>query len=297
MKKQLKKKFKNKIMDRQLQQIRDQQKESWNRFSSGWRKWDDLFMEFLGPMGNEIITAIHPKDNELILDVAAGTGEPGLTIASRMPDGKVVVTDLAEGMLEVANEMAKRRGIKNIETRVCDVSQLPFKDATFDAVSCRLGFMFFPDMLLAAKEMVRVLKPGGRIATSVWGLPENNFWITAMMDVIKRNMRLPAPPPDAPGVFRCSQTGVVDGLFRNVGLEGVSVKTILSSFNFKNSETYWQVMTDVAAPVAAALSQAGDVMKAQIKNEILMILENKFSNEDVLMAAESRIIFGKKPIV
>ena len=192
-------------MEIQLEQIREQQKESWNKFSSGWKKWDELTMDFVKPMGDEIIRLLKPKDDDMVLDVAAGTGEPGLTIATMLRNGKVISTDLAEGMLEVAREKAAKRGIKNFETKVCDVSELPFADNTFDAVSCRFGFMFFPDMLLAAKEMMRVLKPGGRIATAVWNVPEKNFWVTAIMTSINKNMQLPPPPPGAPGMFRCAK--------------------------------------------------------------------------------------------
>src|SRR6476661_567278 len=98
-------------------------------------------------------------------------------------------------MLEVARENAEKRGIKNIETIACDANELPFEDERFDAVSCRMGFMFFPDMLQAAKEMLRVLKPGGRLATSVWGPPEKNFWITATMGTINKHVDVPPPPP------------------------------------------------------------------------------------------------------
>lgn len=169
-------------MEQQLEQIREQQKESWNNFSSGWKKWDALTMDFLKPMGDEIIRLLHPKNDDVVLDVAAGTGEPGLTIASMLNGGKVIITDLSDDMLEIARENATQRGIKNIETRACDVCELPFADNTFDAISCRFGFMFFPDMLLAAKEMVRVLKPGGRMATSVWNVPEKNFWLLLLWE-------------------------------------------------------------------------------------------------------------------
>src|SRR5688572_29279686 len=137
-------------MELEIEQIRDQQKETWNKFSPGWKKWDEFTMKFLEPMGAEIIRLLKPNSGETILDVAAGTGEPGLTIAGMIADGKVVITDLAEGMLEVAKENAGSRHITNIETIVCDVSALPFEDASFDAISCRQGFMFFPDMQLAA---------------------------------------------------------------------------------------------------------------------------------------------------
>ena len=79
-------------METQLTQIRDQQKEVWNRFSPGWKKWDELTMEFLKPMADEIIRLLKPKDNDIVLDVASGTGEPGLTIATMLSGGKVVAT-------------------------------------------------------------------------------------------------------------------------------------------------------------------------------------------------------------
>ena len=206
----------------QLQlEIREQQKASWNKFSPGWKKWDDLTMDFLKPMGDEIIRMITPVSNDVILDVAGGTGEPGLTIASLVNGGKVFITDLSDGMLEIAQENAMLRGIKNVETRPCDVCELPFDDNTFDAISCRKGFMFFPDMLLAAKEMVRVLKPGGRVAASVWDGPEKNFWVTAIMGTISRNMELPPPPPGAPGMFRCAKDGLMADLFQQAGLKNI----------------------------------------------------------------------------
>src|SRR6185503_11352567 len=100
-------------MNPQLEEIRDQQKQSWNKFSHGWKKWDEMTMDFLRPMGESIITAINPSGNDVILDIAAGTGEPGLTIAGMLKGGKVVITDLADDMLAIAKENAERRGINN----------------------------------------------------------------------------------------------------------------------------------------------------------------------------------------
>ena len=62
-------------MDNQLQAIRDQQLESWNRFSGGWKKWNDFTMEFLKPMGDAIIQHLEIKDKDIILDIACGSGD------------------------------------------------------------------------------------------------------------------------------------------------------------------------------------------------------------------------------
>ncbi|UEG49534.1 class I SAM-dependent methyltransferase [Ferruginibacter lapsinanis] len=281
-------------MEQQLEQIRNQQKESWNKFSSGWKKWDTLVMDFLKPMGDEIIRSLHPQNNDVILDIAAGTGEPGLTIATKLNGGKVIITDLAEDMLAIARENAANRGIKNIETVACDVCELPFADNTFDGISCRFGFMFFPDMLLAAKEMVRVLKPGGKIATAVWNVPEKNFWVTAIMGTINRNMELSPPPPGAPGMFRCAKDGLIADLFAQAGLKNISQTEVAGKLNCKTADGYWGMQTDVAAPIVAALGKATDEMREKIKNETYELINQKYPNGNVVIDSSALVIYGEK---
>lgn len=281
-------------MEQQLQQIRDQQKEAWNKFSPGWKKWDEMTMDFLKPMGDEIIRMLNPKSDDAVLDVASGTGEPGLTIASMLEGGKVIITDLAEDMLKVASENAAKRGIKNIETRACDISELPFEDNTFDAISCRFGFMFFPDMELAVKEMVRVLKPGGRIAAAVWNIPQKNFWVTAVMGTINMNMEMPPPPPGAPGMFRCAEAGMMSDLFLKAGLKNISESEITGKLNCKTTDVYWNLMNDVAAPVVAALSNAGDPMKEKIKRGVYDTVNQRYPDGNVIMDSSAIVIYGEK---
>jgi len=281
-------------MEQQLVQIREQQKETWSKFSSGWRKWDDFTMEFLKPMGDEIIRSLELKDTDTVLDVAAGTGEPGLTIAGIVTNGKVIITDLAEGMLEVARDNAAKKGITNYETVVCDVCELPFEDETFDAISCRFGFMFFPDMLMAAKELVRVLKPGGITAASVWSVPDKNFWVTACMGTINRNMQLPVPPPGAPGMFRCGSPGFLAGLFRQVGFKKVTEKEITGRIHYGSNVTYWNFMNEVAAPVVSALSKADDALKEKIRKEVFDLVDQRYPDKNAALDYGALIVCGQK---
>jgi len=281
-------------MDQHLEQIRDQQKDSWNKFSPGWKKWDELMMDFLEPEANAIIQLLNAKGSDVVLDVASGTGEPGLTIATMLSGGKVVITDLSVDMLEIARENADKRGVVNIETVACDVCELPFADNSFDAISCRFGFMFFPDMLMAAKEMVRVLKPGGRIATAVWNVPEKNFWVTAIGGTINKNMQLSPPPHGAPGMFRCAKSGLVMELFNKAGLKNTSETEVAGKLNCGTAAVYWNMMTEVAAPFVAALGNADDAMREMIRSEVFQLVNERYPDGKVAIDSSALVIYGEK---
>lgn len=277
-----------------LEQIREQQKQSWNRFSSGWKKWDAFNMEFLQPMGKAIIELLYLKDNDYILDIATGTGEPGITIASMVPNGKVTGTDLAKDMLVIAEENASTRGIRNYEALIADACELPFEEETFNALSCRMGFMFFPDMLLAASEMYRVLKPGGRIATSVWAVPGLNTWVTTMMSVIQKHVELPSPVAGAPGMFRCATPGLIASIFSQSGFKNITEQEIKGEVDYQGFDPYWEMMMDVSAPIVAVMASADDDVKANIKAEVLTLFNSLNKEGGAKLQYGAIVISGEK---
>lgn len=281
-------------MDAQQLQILEQQKTAWNRFSPGWKAWDGFTMAFLKPMGDAIIEALLPKPGDHVLDIATGTGEPGLTIAAMVGNGSVIGTDISEGMLQVAQEHAAQKGAANYTTQLCDVSALPFQTETFDAVSCRMGFMFFPDMELAAREMARVLKTGGCVATSVWAAPQNNSWVTAMMQTIGKHLPLPAPPPGAPGMFRCAAPGLIAGFFKDAHLKNITEKQVTGKLDYESKEQYWQNMNEIAAPVVMALSNATQEQKEAIKSDLFQLLDQWSENGRTILPFAATIICGEK---
>ncbi len=281
-------------MELQLQEISEQQKASWNKSSAGWKKWDGLTMDFLKPFGNAIIQQLSLKDSDVVLDVAAGTGEPGLTIASIVKNGKVFITDLADDMLVIAHENASRAGIKNVEFNACDVCELPFPDNSIDAISCRMGYMFFPDLFLATQEMVRVLKPGGKISASVWSAPEKNFWVAGILGLITKHVALPALPAGSPGMFRCAKDGLIDELFKQAGLKNISQSEVPGLLNCGTAGTYWDFMSETVGPVVSALHQVDNETKEKIKAEVYRLMNQKYPDGNLLIDASALIISGEK---
>ncbi|MBI5611696.1 MAG: methyltransferase domain-containing protein [Gammaproteobacteria bacterium] len=277
-----------------LDQIRDQQRETWDRFSAGWKKWDALVLGWLAPYGEAMIRHAKLREDSNVLDIAAGTGEPGLTAATRVPRGRVTVTDLAERMLAVTVENAARRGLRNVETRVCDAGVLPFDDASVDAVLCRFGFMFFPDVAAAAREFARVAKPGATVCAAVWSEPAKNPWATTIMGTIARHVAMPAPPPDAPGLFRCASAGYMRKAFAEAGLRDIVEEEVSSDMVHDTPQRYWEFMNDVAAPVVAGLAQADAATRDKIQAEVLDLARQSLRDGAVQMRSTATVIVGTR---
>jgi ubiquinone/menaquinone biosynthesis C-methylase UbiE len=250
-------------------EVREQQRQTWDRFSPGWMKWDALVMGMLAPVGAEMIRALAPRDGSEHLDVASGTGEPGLSIAALVPRGRVVLTDLSGGMLAVASANASALGLTNVETRQCGADDLPFGDASFDTITCRFGLMFFPDIAGAVTELLRVLRPGGRISAAVWAGPPGNPWATIPLAAISAEVEMPPPPPDAPGLFRCAAPGAIGGVFRGAGMRDVTETDVRGFLCPASAEDYWSYATEVLAPVVAGLAAADDAARERIRATVL----------------------------
>ena len=191
-------------------EIKEQQRKLWNKFSPGWNKWDSFVIDWLRPIGDKLLGTVQLRNEEKLLDVATGTGEPGLSAAKSIPGAQVIGIDIAEEMVAIANEHAKEQSLGNYSAQTEDMSRkLSFGDNYFDKAICRFGIMYFPNPASDLKEVVRVVKPGGALAFSAWSEPNKNPWATTASSVINKLLNLPPPPPDAPGVFRHSQAGLL----------------------------------------------------------------------------------------
>lgn len=275
-------------------QIRDQQRSIWDEFSAGWKKWDAQVQGWHAPFGDAMIQEARLLPDSSVLDVAAGTGEPGLTAAAFVPNGSVTLSDISEGMLRVAAEKAEERRLGNVRTAVSDVSSLPFDDGTFDVVFCRFGFMFFPDMSAALQEMARVAKPGARISAAVWGRAAENPWASLILGTIARHTELPVPPAGAPGLFRCAAQGYMGRMFRDAGLLEVTERKVSTEMVHASPEIYWEFMTDIAAPVVRGLTQADTESRELIRSEVFQMLGRYEHDGALRLRSTATIVVGTR---
>ena len=250
-------------------QVRDAQRAAWARLSAGWEKWDSVIVDQLAPVGAAMIERLGIAGDQQHLDVATGTGEPGLTVARLAPRGHVVLTDLSAEMLDIATRRAKAQGITNVETWVCSADDLPFGDATFDSISVRFGYMFFPDVAAATAELARVLKPGGRLCSSVWVKPEENPWTSIAMQAIAAEATLAPPDPDGPTMFRCAAPGCVSALYEAAGLRDVAEWDVDVELVTRSPAQYWEMISEHVSLAMAALAQVDAPARERIARAVI----------------------------
>ena len=279
---------------RSADEIRDAQRATWAGLSASWEKWDSVIMDQLGPVSAAMIEHLDVAEDHRHLDIAAGTGEPGLSIARLLSKGGVVLTDLSAEMLGVAARRALAQGITNVETTVCSADDLPFNDATFDSVSVRFGYMFFPDVAAATVEFTRVLKPGGRLCSSVWVKPEENPWTAIAMQAIAAEVMVAPPDRDGPNMFRCAAPGYVGALYEGAGLVDVVEWDVEVELVTQSPEQYWEMISEHVSLAAAALQQVDGPARERIRAHAMARVGAFEDGGTVRVPGMARCIVGTK---
>jgi SAM-dependent methyltransferase len=283
-----------------IQEFRERLRQEWTgeKTVAAWRKWHAQIAAFTRGATEAILEAAHLSPGMRVLDLACGVGDPALSIAQEVaPSGRVTATDLGPGMMSLAEELARKKGLTNIEFRQANAESLPFADACYDVISCRFGIMFFPDLPKALHECLRVLKPGGRAAFVAWGKLAQPFFTTTAGILLKH---LPAPPPppdpDAPSLFMFGERGRLRRSLETAGFSNVHEEDRIIAGRWSTSvEEYWEQFTEVAAPFRPLLEQLTPEKKTEAKAESLAALNKFWSSKELNIPLEIVIGTGTRP--
>ncbi len=253
--------------------------DQWQSAAEAWFRWSPTLNQWLGKATETMLDIAGISTGHRVLDVAAGAGEQSITTAKRVgATGYVLATDISSNILEFAEQMAKQAKLENIETKVMDGENLTIPDATFDAVISRVGLIYFPDQQKALKEMLRVLKPGGRVAAIVYSTPEKNKFFSVPVSIIRNRAKLPPPLPGQPGPFSLGAEGVIENSFRQAGFINVKAVLVDSPLLMSAAKDCVQFEKESFGALHQMMSSLTDSEKESVWNEIEQELR-KFETE------------------
>lgn len=242
-------------MESGLDAYRQQSLETWGQMATGWERRREWLMQATAPVNEWLAQSASPQPGQTVLELAAGTGDLGLKLAERVGEaGRIISTDFAPEMVDVARRNGDARGLANVEYRVLDAERLELEDESVDAVVCRFGYMLMADPAAALKESRRVLRSGGPLCLAVWRTPDLNPWAAIPAITLVQRGHLPAPEPGAPGIFAMGDADRTLGLVRAAGFDEPKLEEIAFAFRYADVEDFWDALIRLAGPLARAIS-------------------------------------------
>jgi ubiquinone/menaquinone biosynthesis C-methylase UbiE len=242
-----------------LDAYREQSRETWGLMAPGWEDRRDWLMEITGRVNDWLVQEADPQPGQTILDIAAGTGDLGFNAAERVGrEGRVISTDFAPEMVDVARRFGEARGLANVEHRVLDAESIDLDQDSVDGAVCRWGYMLMADPAAALKETRRVLRDGGPLAFAVWRTPDRNPWAAVPGMTLVQRGHMPAPEPGAPGIFALGEPGRIRELVTGAGFGEPELEEIAFEFRYADFDDLWDALVRIAGPLARVVNALPD---------------------------------------
>ena len=259
-------------------------------------RYGDTIRQLFAPVSDALIDEAEIAPGHSVLDVGTGSGEPALRIAEVVGSrGEVVGIDPVAGMIDASRREADRRSLTNARFETAGVDRLPFADDRFDAVVSRFGAMFFPAPVAGVREMLRVVKPGNKVAFAVWHFRVNNPFHEVLARLVDEALPTPALPPDAPEPFRYAAAGKLRAIVAEAGAVNPAERLFRFSIDVQLSpEDFWDLRMEMSEKLKERLSALPPDRFAALKRQAIAAFR-EYSNANVLsFPTEVRLVSARK---
>jgi SAM-dependent methyltransferase len=246
----------------------------WEAMAPGWERWRTQLADALTPVREWLIQELAPRSGDTVLEIGAGTGDTGFDAAALLgDDGELLSTDFSPEMVEVARRRGTELGLSNIDFRVIDAERIELDAGSVDGVLCQSTYMLVADPAAALAETRRVLRPGGRLALSVWGAPERNPWVSIGGMILAERGHLPPPEPGSPGVFSLASEKRTAALLDGAGFGSVRTEQVPVRFAFPDLADYERWLLDVSGPFAAVVRGLAEAEREVLRRRLTEAFE------------------------
>jgi ubiquinone/menaquinone biosynthesis C-methylase UbiE len=266
------------------QQFKEAQRKSWDSVAAGWQEWWKTIENGAQVVSDRLVELAKINPDSRVLDIATGIGEPAITAATKIRNGNgcghVLATDMSSQMLSIAKQRASSLGLQDlIEFREGDAETISLPASTFDAVLCRWGLMFLPDLRAGLSNIYRSLVEGGRLAAAVWASPEEVPFISVVMNIVSKKTNKPLPSTGIPGPFSLADEHVLKGALLESGFKDVGTEDMNVTFTFDTPQDYTRFHQSIAAPIHAMIANETQERKEEIWNAVTAEITRRYAND------------------
>jgi ubiquinone/menaquinone biosynthesis C-methylase UbiE len=268
----------------------------WSGSAPYWEKHREIIRQMFAPITQALVADAEIRPQHAVLDVATGPGEPALSVAEIVgPLGRVVGIDPVPEMVAAARRAAHHLGMKNVHFDVAFADHLPFPADTFDAVISRFGAMFFPAPAEGIRELLRVLKPGAKLALAVWHFAEQNPFHFALSRIVDRYVASPPVAPDALDAFRFAEIGKLRKILADAGAQATSERLLRFTIEAAISvEDFLALRLEMSDKLREKISALSPHQLVELKRQALESLREYSTNRGLGFPAEVLIVSGVK---